>query len=277
MDFAMTTDYLADTGCPEEALRRIAAAGWRWVHWCHHWNDDFLYGRAELDPLAAWLKELGLGILDIHGSGGREKRWDSPRDYERQAGVELVRNRLEMADRFGCRVVIMHTASVAAEEPERTKVWDGFRRSIDAVIPDCRRLGIRLAMENLAHDNFDHLDELMAAYGPEVMGVCYDSGHGQLSGNGLARLRGLAKRLIALHLNDNDGQSDLHQPLFQGQVDWAALAGLVVASGYSRAAMSVEVVRKNSGIAAEEAFLRETLAGARRFGALVAARGSGAV
>ena len=265
----MTTDYLADTGCPEEALRGIAAAGWRWVHWCHHWNTDFLYTAAELEALEGWLKELGLGILDIHGSGGREKRWDSPRAHERRAGIELVRNRLEMAARFGCGVVIMHTPNLPGEERARAAMWEGFRRSIDAVLPDCRRLGVRLAMENLAHGNFDQLDELMAAYGAEVMGVCYDPGHGEISGDGLKRLGPLARRLIAVHLNDNDGESDLHQPLFQGRIDWAALAGLMAASGYDRAAMSVEVVRKNSGIADEGLFLQETLGGARRFGNMV--------
>ena len=268
MQFAMTSDYLADTGSPESALRAIAAAGWKYVHWCHHWNDDFLYGLHELAQLEAWLKELGLGMLDIHASHGREKAWDSAREYERQAGVDLVKNRLEMAARLGCRVIILHPARTKAEGgPKR---WDSLRRSLTDLLPDLRRLGVRIAIENMAEpDTFDQLDQLMAEFSPEVAGLCYDSGHGCIAGNGLDRLAPLAPRLIALHLNDNDGQGDLHQPPFMGRVDWARLAGIVRQSGYDRPAMSVEVVVKNSGLPDEGAFLRQTLERVQRFGTLL--------
>jgi len=83
---------------------------------------------------------------------------------------------------------------------------------IDDLLPDCRRLGVRLAMENLVHENFDQLDQLMPLYPPDVLGICYDPGHGRIAGTGLDRLSAQTNRLIALHLNDNDARRDLHQP-----------------------------------------------------------------
>lgn len=272
IQYAFTTDYLTSEGSPGEALRKIAGAGWQWVHWCHHWHDDFCYGPAELHQVDSWLRELGLRIHDIHGSNGREKAWDSCCEYERQAGVELVRNRLEMAARFGCQVVIMHPARDEAAGGCHAARLESLRHSLTDLLPDLARLQVRIALENMADpDTFDQLDALMAEFPPDRVGICYDPGHGCIAGNGLDRLERIAHRLIALHLNDNDGREDLHQPLFMGKVDWPRLAGIVRRSGYSRQAMSVEVTIKHSGTQDEQAFLQHAVRSAERFTQLLQA------
>lgn len=269
--FAVTTDFVSDSGPPELALRRIAESGARWVHWCHHWSDDFLYTPQDLRQLARWLDETGLRIHDIHGSAGRETAWDSTIEPQRLTGVELVRNRLEMAARFGCDVVIMHPARPRDTQAEHPARWDGLLRSIDALQPDLSRLNVRLAIENMATaDSFDQLDRLMDAFPPDRVGICYDPGHGCIAGNGLDRLELYAHRLIATHLNDNDGRRDLHQPLFMGRVDWARLASIIRNSNYDREALSTEVSLRHSAMSDEHEFLSHTLRGAARFGAMVA-------
>ena len=56
---SMSTDYAEDTGSPELQLRRIAEAGFTHVHWCHHWDDDFLYGPPKSTRLHAGSTNLG--------------------------------------------------------------------------------------------------------------------------------------------------------------------------------------------------------------------------
>jgi len=73
MDLSITTDYAADTGSPEPYLRRIADADFSHIHWCHHWDTDFLYSRWEIDQIRHWLQDFGLRLLDLHASAGREK------------------------------------------------------------------------------------------------------------------------------------------------------------------------------------------------------------
>lgn len=68
---SITTDCAADTGDPSPSLRAIAAAGFTHIHWCHHWNTDFLYSTWEIDQIKAWLDECGLQLLDLHGSAGQ--------------------------------------------------------------------------------------------------------------------------------------------------------------------------------------------------------------
>ena len=93
---SITTDYHGDRGCPQTRLQYAAEAGFTHLHWCHQWCTDFLYGAAEWEAIDSWLKEYHLTLLDIHGSAGQEKCWYSVEEYERQAGVQLVANRLEM-------------------------------------------------------------------------------------------------------------------------------------------------------------------------------------
>lgn len=110
---AVNTDYVQGTGDPEPYLRRIAEAGFTHVHWCHQWCTDFLYTDPEIRQVQRWLTEFGLHLIDLHASHGVEKRWADLREYRRQAGMELLRNRIAMTEgprsrRFSNRHALRH-------------------------------------------------------------------------------------------------------------------------------------------------------------------------
>ncbi len=268
---SITTDYVTDEGCPEPYLRRIADAGFSHVHWCHHWSSDFVYTDAELDQIGRWLDEFGLVINDIHGSAGREKSWDSAIEYQRLAGVELVRNRIDMAARFDCDVVIMHFPREPEDAGDRVAFWDRMRRSLDAITDHGVRSGVRVAMENLPHDDGPTLQRVFNDYGPESIGFCYDSGHGHINGAGLDWLDTFKDRLIATHLNDNDGKGDLHKLVLTDSVDWDRLATLIAASAYDKPAMTMEVTMDHAGISDEAEFLASAMKTGLRFQQMVEA------
>ena len=79
-----------------------------------------------------------------------------------------------------------------------------------------------------------YLRRIFKLYGPEFVGLCYDSGHGNIAGNGLDRLELVRQRLLSLHLHDNDGASDQHKLPFEGTVDWPRLARIIAASLYAK-------------------------------------------
>jgi len=266
---AMTTDYAAAEGCPEPYLRRIHEAGFRSIHWCHQWCTDFLYDDAEIDRIARWLAEFDLSLNDLHGSAGQEKAWGSPRLYERQAGVALVRNRIEMARRLGCDVVIMHIPPPPDSPDGLGPYWDRWAASLDELEPVARRCGVRIALENSGDDNMDIISEALGRYGGDYLGLCYDSGHGAVAGNGLQRLAACADRLISLHLHDNDGQADQHRVPFTGVVDWDRLASIIAAGSYDKAVLTLECVMRNSPIEDEADFLAAAFAAGTRLAAMV--------
>lgn len=249
---SMTSDYATSVGCPEPYLRRIRQAGFSHVHWCHQWNTDFVYVDCEVRQIAAWLRDFGLRLNDLHASHGREKDWGSAAEYERLAGVELIRNRIEMTARLGADVVILHLpAEVGEHDQAGEEAWSRLRRSLDALEPYSRAQHVRIAIEN---GDFEAIERVLAAYDPEFLGLCYDSGHGNMVADGLDRLESLQHRLISIHLHDNDGLSDQHKLPFTGTVDWPRLARILAGSSYTKC-VSLETTMGKTGIDDEDTFL----------------------
>ncbi|MGB0384963.1 MAG: sugar phosphate isomerase/epimerase family protein [Ardenticatenaceae bacterium] len=270
-EFRTYADFMNGVGNPEQYLQRIAEAGFGYVHWCHHWRSDFFYQEPELVHIGHLLKTYDLQILDIHGSEGIEKFWYSPQEYARLAGVELVKNRIDFAARFGADAVVMHAYPLPADPVESELLWSQLRKTLDALVPYCRHLGVKLAIENLIDfpavrfkkltpaqvgDNRDLLGRIFAAYPPDVVGLCWDSGHGNLGYDRLEVLEKYADRLIVTHLHDNDGKSDQHRTLFTGTVDWSRTARLIAASPYNKP-LTLEVCIDDR-FDSQEAFLQES-------------------
>lgn len=260
MDLSVTTDYATDRGNPEPYLRRIAEAGFTHIHWCHHWCTDFLYSRWEIDQIEQWLKDYGLRLLDLHASAGREKNWGSQREYERLAGLELVRNRIAMAAQLGSGVIIMHAPGDSTPEL--------YRQSLNELRVYALEHGVRIAIEN---GNMSEIGEMLSECDADYVGLCYDAGHGNMAGDGLDMLEQLKDRLISVHLHDNDGAGDLHNPLFSGTGDWERLAGIMAASSYDKC-VSMEVTMPNSGIEDEAEFLRQAFDTGKTFTEMIDAR-----
>ncbi len=253
MELSITTDYVKSSGDPSPYLKAIADSGFTHIHWCHQWNTDFLYSNSEIEQIQRWLRDYGLQLLDLHGSVGVEKNWASPKEYERQAGVELVKNRIEMTARLHGDVVNMH---IPVGSP-----LDSLRRSLDELMRFAEERNVRIALEN---GNFKTISGLLSEYSRGYLGLCYDSGHANLDPNGLDHLENLKDRLISIHLNDNDGNVSLHNLLFTGTIDWPRVAATLAHSAYAKC-VSMEVMMRNSGIVDETVFLRGAFETGERF------------
>ena len=238
MDIAINTDFLGGTRSPEARLKAIAEAGFTHLHWCHQWNTDFFYSSSELRQYAKWFQDFGLQLLDIHGSDGQEKRWYSTVEYEREAGVELVINRIIMMHELGATgSLMMHIPAIRLQKGFDPAVvlpqYDALKRSLDELMPVLEKYSVRIAAENMPNDNFELLNRLMSEYPENYIGITYDSGHGNIGeGKGLDHMEPLKNRLQALHLHDNDGSGDQHQPPFFGTVDWERMVKLIAESSY---------------------------------------------
>jgi sugar phosphate isomerase/epimerase len=268
-NLSITTDFARDTGSPEPYLRLIASAGFTHIHWCHHWNTDFLYLTSEVDQIHRWLDELGLHLLDIHASDGSEKKWASLREYERLAGVELVKNRIDMAAALGSDVIVMHIPSHFDDVLEQDAGWLQLRKSLDALKPYVASKGVRIAIENTTAASLRGIHTLFGFYQPDFLGLCFDCGHSNLIDDGLDQLDKLKHRLIAVHLHDNDGNGDQHNIPFTGTVDWPRLARLLAASSYKKC-ISMESNIHRTGISDEGEFLAKAYAAGIKLTAMVA-------
>lgn len=286
---SITTDYQLSRGNPYPYLQAIAEAGFTHIHWCHQWNTDFVYHPSEIKQIGNWLRELNLQLLDTHGSEGQEKFWYAPEEYARLAGIELVKNRIDFTAALGGDAVVMHAYPPTADPvlaQYNDLIFDQLCRSLDDLQPYAAARGIKIALENLidfagvrsgavtaaeAGDNFELILRVYERYDPAYIGFCYDSGHAILGHSRMARLAPLMTRLTVLHLNDNDGQGDLHLLPFAGAVDWELAARLIADSPYSKP-MSYEVSMKNMGITDEQMYLQRAYEQGATFAELVAAQ-----
>lgn len=255
MKIAVATDYIGSTGSPERPLRLLAEAGFTHLHWCHQWCTDFLYSKYEMAEYKRLLKELDLTLLDIHGSQGREKCWYSLEEYQRKSGVELVINRIEMMTELEAAeggAVMMHFPVIQYNHTRENiahiqKQMDAFRKTLDELMPVLEKHNRKIALENMWSDLWITMREILTEYPAERIGVCYDSGHA--NSNTLKQMDFLEEnkdRLEALHLHDNDGNGDLHQPPFSGSVDWERLAGIIGTSKSYTRPVSFELAMCNT-------------------------------
>jgi len=266
---ALSTDYRSSHGDFVPYLRAISDAGFTHIHWCQEWDTDYLYADDEIRVIGASLRQYGLRLSDLHASSGQEVHWGSTEEDNRRAGVALVENRLQMTARLGGDAIIIHLPEDFSTIPYNVAVRVAIYRSLDDLIPSLRAFGVRIALENMPWNNFDAIVELLRAFGPEILGVCYDSGHGNLSGNGLLRLAEVKENLLATHLHDNDGSADQHRLPFTGTVDWMRLTALIAASPYQKP-LTLEV-----GMQANEEdaiFLKLAREAGERLAAMVAAQ-----
>lgn len=264
---SMTTAFVQDTGNPKPYLRRIAEAGFSSVHWRHHWNTDFIYSPCEVDQIATWLHTFGLHLSDVHASDGVEKCWTSPVEYERQAGVELVKNRIWMAERLGCHTVLLHLPAEPDDAEERAIFWVQVLQSLNELAPYARAHDVLLALENLVSDNSLAIEKVLTRYPSDYIGICYDTGHGHCSGNGLEFLERFRHRLLALCVHDNDGTADQHGVPFTGTIDWQRLTHLIAGSPY-RGYLSMGGLLRQSSLP-EHTFLAHSFAAGSRLSHMI--------
>ncbi|MFZ4847721.1 MAG: sugar phosphate isomerase/epimerase family protein [Caldilinea sp.] len=287
--FSLTSDYLTDQGDAEQALRLLSEVGFTHVHWCHEWYSDFVYSDNEIGQIGRWLAAYGLQLNDTHGSEGIQHFWYAPEEEARRAGIELVKNRIDLTARLGGDAVVMHVYP-PTQHPElkRFNPWlfDQIRRSLDEVEPYARACKVQIALENLidfaaieakviqaaqADDNAELLLKLFAAYDPSFLGFCFDSGHAVLGRNRIEQYLPHLERLAVLHLNDNDGRDDLHLPPYDGIVDWTEVAAGVAASPYTKP-LSFELSLRHTAFSTPAAFLAHSYARCCRFADQVAAQ-----
>ena len=239
MNLSVSTNIITSSGDPEAALRLISEAGFTHLLWSHHWNTDFAYGKYELAAIKKMLKNYQLELQDVHGCANAEKRFFSPIEYQRKAGIELMINRMEMMQELGASgVLVMHqprikTDSTPAEIAYKRKQFASLLRSMDELIPILEKYKIRVALDNMPGDTWEFQKHLLDNFPAEYFGLCFDSGHANIElRNQLDDCLNYSSRITALHLHDNNGKKDQHTAPFTGTLDWDKTAKIIRESNY---------------------------------------------
>jgi len=101
--------------------------------------------------------------------------------------------------------------------------------------------GITIAIENNAETMPDLLVSLADGVDHTSLGLCFDIGHQHVFSDLDASewVRRMGKRLIHVHLHDNDGTADRHLPMGEGTIDFESFFETI--REYPDVTLSVEV------------------------------------
>ena len=238
------TDFFARALGDEQALRRIAAAGFDAVDFgmFHYPLKDgsplfFEDGAFEnyFRSLKSVADECGIQIGQVHSPFPSYLN-----DADDDTRLEAQRRAIRATALLGCKYMVMHPAIPAYrlydEGKAECKKLNMERYS--ALIPDLEKYNVQIAVENMFSydktiDRFcptvcstpeemaDYIDTLNAISPCFV--ACLDVGHALITGDTPDRMaRVLGERLRVLHVQDNDGIHDQHVIPHLGKVDWPA-------------------------------------------------------
>ncbi len=134
---------------------------------------------------------------------------------------------LEICSFLECPNIVVHGLKLTRYYGSEEAEWAKTQEFLEFLAPKASEYGITMCMENLYNGSgarmvegpgcnpykaAERIDRMNEKYGAEVLGFCYDTGHGNLVGlDPYKFITILGKRLKVLHMHENDGISDLHQ------------------------------------------------------------------
>lgn len=256
VELAVNTDFAGEKKQLEQVramLGRIAEAGFTHIHWCHEWEGDYVYSVYEMRQIREWMDELGLKAKALHATKGssrdvnvREghyrKDYTSNWEYNRKAGVEQIKNRVDMAAILGAGEIVLHLyvphLTIRSQPEAKEDFYECVCRSLDELMPYCMEKKVKICLENLfdmpGEDMLEVWDRLFSKYPPEFLGLCYDTGHANMIWKDKApEIVGAYKdRLYAVHIHDNNGDADSHRIPGEGNIDWNCVMDMLAGSAY---------------------------------------------
>ncbi len=309
---AINTNYKNDISiieAIEEQLKNIADAGFSHVQWGHDWRGEYIYSNIEMVQIKQMLGKYNFKLKGLHAAEGgirnslengnldfghrykNRKDYTSLNEYTRLAGVELIKNRIDLAYMIEAKEIVLHMqlpyVELRENEDFKKRYWEQAFKSFDELESYCKARGVKIAVENLLctpqQEQIDQFDKLFARYDFDFIGFCFDSGHGTLVSldDHLFFAKRYKDRIIALHLQDTDGiapeliedglevlKHDKHALPFTGIINWDELAKIVAQSPYELP-VTLEVILKADTYEEEMFNLKDALGKAEKLNEMV--------
>jgi sugar phosphate isomerase/epimerase len=217
----------------DKRLKIFREYGFEYIHWCDNWHEDVFYSDQTIERYCRLIKEAGLQCIDVHGTATHKIRIDTTDPNLREKCVQLLENRVRFCAAAEGDSVVVHPPS---GKPKTAILSENLNRSLQVfedVRPLCEELGITLAIENCSRAAEEQLRFYFERFPSGFVGFYFDCGHAHYQKN-FSQLKAFADRLKVLHLSDNKGVRDAHQPPFWGTVDWGAVVSWIKSTGYSK-------------------------------------------
>lgn len=152
--------------------------------------------------------------------------------YLRNTYLKYLERSISNASRIGSEVYVLHPGGLTSLTyfyPEFA--WSSLLESLNHIASYAWKHGLNIAVENGCGrgDLFRNGDDglrIVNSLNLDNVGVCLDIGHALLSNSLVDIIHKLKDRIIHMHVHDNDGVKDLHNPLGSGKAPQSLLKDL---------------------------------------------------
>jgi len=208
------------------------------------------------------LRERGMTLDNVHDGNGMLATLDQ--DAHRKAIDDAVMS-IEAAAELDAGKTVHHLSGAGSAPEALSDEIDCAKRAVEALLVRARQLNVTLAFENSWREPYMAvLRAVLAEFDDPLVGFCYDTSHDQLYDKGeMKALQRFGDRLAVLHVSDNLGEKDDHQPPWEGVIDWERFTSLLSAMPYE-GPMLLECQVSNSEFKDLAMFTHETYARARQ-------------
>lgn len=200
---------------------------------------DLLCGREEIKDILPHIQSLGLTVNQSHAPFNRYQG----KDYA--AFAKDLMESARLAHELGAKILVAH-----GDEFDFKSMTYSFEAALEfnyklfyPVVDYLTANGMKLAFENLFPDRNiprfcskpEELRSLIEKFPKEVVGVCWDTGHGKIADpqTYIPNMVSFADRLIATHIHDNYYGCDLHLFPFLGNLDFKGTMKALKDIGYA--------------------------------------------
>jgi sugar phosphate isomerase/epimerase len=167
----------------------------------------------------------------------------TPSPFLRRAVLKRLTKSLVLAGHLGCRLWLFHPGSRTGLSPIYPgKDWQLNLQSVHTLLNVARREGVEIAIENTPEpfpslmksaDDFHRFYEDLE----NDIGMVLDVAHANLNHQIKDFLKQFSKKIVHMHVSDNDGANDLHLGIGYGSIDWENVAKLVKEADYGNVIM----------------------------------------
>jgi sugar phosphate isomerase/epimerase len=162
----------------------------------------------------------------------------TPSPALRHAVLKRLTKSLVLAGQLDCRLWLFHPGSKTGLSPIYPgKDWQLNLQSVRTLLKVARREGVEIAIENTPEPfpslmkSADDFRRFYEELGDDI-GMVLDVAHANLNNQIQAFLEQFSKKLVHMHVSDNDGANDLHLGIGIGSIDWQNVAKLVKEAEY---------------------------------------------
>jgi sugar phosphate isomerase/epimerase len=158
-------------------------------------NDD------AVNPAKKHIKDQGLNCLTLHAATLPVKT-----EKEIEKAVYYVRVSADFAHKLSAPVMVIHS-NVSRKLPENLR-RKFLKQIFEKLNPHAKRLGLKLALENLSHDsrsfgeNVTEIEEIFNVVNYGNMGVTIDFCHAETTNQTLSLIEKYGERILNVHISN---------------------------------------------------------------------------